>query len=119
VARMRDQPFAYVFTSGLGMPASEGGAGPTEQFVANYGARVHHIAFATERIEETYRGLLGDGMRFLVELVGSPEEGLKQTFSEPSSQTMLVTEYIHRYEGFTGFFTKSNVAILTAATGRQ
>jgi hypothetical protein len=32
---------------------------------------------------------------------------------------MLVTEYIHRYGDFDGFFTKSNVTLLTGATGRQ
>jgi hypothetical protein len=52
-------------------------------------------------------------------LVGSEEEGLKQTFTEPSVQSMLVTEYIHRYAGFDGFFTKSNVTELTKATAIQ
>ena len=52
-------------------------------------------------------------------LFRSEEEGLKQTFSRPSAQTLLVNEYIHRYEGFDGFFTKSNVTLLTEATARQ
>jgi len=55
----------------------------------------------------------------LIDLIGSPDEGLKQTFTEPSEKTMLVTEYIHRYGDFRGFFTKSNVTLLTAATDRQ
>ena len=58
-------------------------------------------------------------MRFLIELVGSPEEGLRQTFTEASKNTLLVTEYIHRYGDFDGFFTRSNVTRLTAATERQ
>ena len=58
-------------------------------------------------------------MKFLLDLVGSPEEGLKQIFSVPSQNTLLVTEYIHRYGDFDGFFTESNVTRLTAATGKQ
>jgi 4-hydroxyphenylpyruvate dioxygenase-like putative hemolysin len=119
VARMRGETFAYVFTSGIHPPKAEEALGPTEKFVQNYGARVHHVAFATEHIEETYDCLRVDGTKFLTELVGSPGEGLKQAFSEPSLHTFLVTEYIHRYGGFDGFFTKSNVTILTAATERQ
>ncbi len=108
-----------VFTSGITPYVSDEVSGPTEKFIHNYGTRVHHIAFQTEKIEETYQALMDDGMRFLIELVGSSEEGLKQTFTEPSKNTLLVTEYIHRYGEFDGFFTKSNVTRLTAATGKQ
>jgi hypothetical protein len=55
----------------------------------------------------------------LIELVGSPAEGLKQTFSQPAEQTLLVNEYIYRYGDFEGFFTRSNVTLLTGATARQ
>ena len=58
-------------------------------------------------------------MKFLLDLVGSEKEGLKQIFSEPSSSTLIVNEYIHRYGGFDGFFTRSNVEKLTEATARQ
>jgi hypothetical protein len=58
-------------------------------------------------------------MHFLIDLVGSPDEGLKQTFSKQSEHTLLVNEYIHRYGDFDGFFTKSNVTLLTAATDVQ
>ena len=58
-------------------------------------------------------------MKFLLPLVGSPEEGLKQILSQPSENTLLVTEYIHRYGDFDGFFTRSNVTKLTAATDKQ
>lgn len=119
VARLSSQDFAMVFTSGIAPYVSDEAAGPTEKFIQNYGTRVHHIAFQTEQIDETYQALKRDGMQFLVELVGSSEEGLKQTFSEGSKNTLLVTEYIHRYGGFDGFFSKSNVTLLTAATGKQ
>jgi hypothetical protein len=60
-----------------------------------------------------------DGMKFLLDLVGSPQEGLRQIFTVPSPHTMLVTEYIQRYWDFDRFFTKSNVEQLTRATERQ
>jgi hypothetical protein len=119
VARLSHSDFAMVFTSGISPYVSDEVSGPTEKFIHNYGKRVHHIAFQTEQIEDTFQALLDDGMKFLLPLVGSPEEGLKQTFTEPSQNTLLVTEYIHRYGDFDGFFTKSNVTLLTAATGKQ
>jgi hypothetical protein len=119
VARLSPKDFAMVFTSGISPYISEEVSGPTEKFIQNYGTRVHHIAFKTERIEDTYDALGKDNMKFLVELVGSPDEGLKQTFTQPSTNTLLVNEYIHRYGDFDGFFSKSNVALLTEATGKQ
>jgi 4-hydroxyphenylpyruvate dioxygenase-like putative hemolysin len=77
------------------------------------------MAFRTDRIEEAVARLKDGGMRFLLDLVGSEEEGLKQIFSEPSANTLIINEYIHRYGGFDGFFTRSNVERLTEATGRQ
>ncbi len=118
VARLVGEPYAMVITSGLG-EAVPGVEGPTEQFIRNYGRRIHHLAFRTEAIEATFEGLRQQGMRFLLDLVGSPGEGLKQTFSRPSAETLLVNEYIYRYQGFDGFFTKSNVTLLTEATARQ
>ncbi|MGV8174846.1 MAG: hypothetical protein ACP5OU_04015 [Methanothrix sp.] len=119
VLRLSPSDFAMVFTSGISPYVSQETSGPTEKFISNFGPRVHHIAFQTEEIEETVAALGRDGMKFLLNLVGSPEEGLKQIFSEPSENTLLVTEYIHRYGNFDGFFTRSNVTSLTAATDRQ
>lgn len=119
VARLSSSDFAMVFTSGISPYISDEASGPTEKFIRNFGTRVHHIAFQTEEIENTYQALANDGLKYLIELIGSPEEGLKQTFTEPSRNTLLVTEYIHRYGDFDGFFTKSNVTLLTAATGKQ
>jgi hypothetical protein len=119
VARLTHSDFAMVFTSGITPYVSDDVSGPTEKFIHNYGKRVHHMAFQTEQIEDTFQALLDGGMKFLLPLVGSPKEGLKQTFTEPSPSTLLVTEYIHRYGDFDGFFTKSNVTLLTAATGKQ
>jgi hypothetical protein len=119
VLRLSPSDFAMVFTSGIAPYVALETSGPTEKFISNFGPRVHHIAFQTEEIEETVAALGRDGMKFLLSLVGSPEEGLKQIFSAPSENTLLVTEYIHRYDNFDGFFTRSNVESLTAATDRQ
>lgn len=119
VARLSPKDFAMVFTSGISPYISEIESGPTEKFIHNYGTRVHHMAFHTENIDNTVTALKEDGMDFLIELVGSPDEGLKQTFSEASDNTLLVNEYIHRYGDFDGFFTMSNVTLLTGATDKQ
>ncbi len=58
-------------------------SGPTEKFIQNYGTRVHHMAFRTENIGVTVETLKKDGMAFLLDLVGSESEGLRQIFSEP------------------------------------
>jgi 4-hydroxyphenylpyruvate dioxygenase-like putative hemolysin len=119
VARFSSKDFAMVFTSGISPYIDDEKSGPTEKFVHNYGPRVHHMAFRTEKIEETVSTLKNSGMNFLLDLVGSPREGLKQIFSCPSENTLLVNEYIHRYGDFDGFFTKSNVTLLTGATTKQ
>jgi hypothetical protein len=119
VARRNKEDFAMVFTSGITPYSSDEASGPTEKFIQNYGTRVHHMAFQTEKIEDTVALLKREGMKFLLELVGSEEEGLKQIFSEPSPHTLLVNEYIHRYGDFDGFFTRSNVEKLTEATAKQ
>ncbi len=119
VARLSEDDYAMVFTSGISSYKSDEESGPTEKFIHNYGQRVHHVAFRTESIDETFEALKSAGMTFLIDLVGSPEEGLKQTFSDMSQHTLLVNEYIHRYGDFDGFFTKSNVTLLTEATDKQ
>jgi len=119
VARLSKNDFAMVFTSGIEPFREDADPGPTEMFIRNYGTRVHHMAFQTDRIDDTYTALKKNGMEFLIELVGSEDEGLKQTFSVPSPHTMIINEYIHRYKGFDGFFTKSNVEMLTRATAKQ
>jgi 4-hydroxyphenylpyruvate dioxygenase-like putative hemolysin len=108
-----------VFTSGITPFTHNDESGPTEKFIRNYGTRVHHMAFKTEKIEDTVSTLKNDGLQFLLELVGSVDEGIRQIFSEPSQHTLIVTEYIQRYGNFDGFFTRSNVEKLTEATTRQ
>ncbi len=119
VARLSKDDYAQVFTSGISPFTTFEKSGPTERFIYNYGVRAHHMAFITENIDETVAALTADGMGFLSDLVGSEEEGLKQIFSKPSPTTLLVNEYILRYGDFDGFFTKSNVTLLTKATDKQ
>ena len=119
VARLSHDDFAMVFTSGITPFSDEQASGPTEAFIHNYGPRIHHLAWDTTSIEEVFAGLRDDGQAFLLDLVGSPDEGLKQTFSAMSPHTLLVNEYIHRYGDFDGFFTRSNVTRLTDATRAQ
>jgi catechol 2,3-dioxygenase-like lactoylglutathione lyase family enzyme len=119
VTRHGSKDPAVVMTSGIRPFAGDMDAEPTEAFVFNYGPRTHHIAFATEDIDATFAAIKADGQEFLIDLVGSAEEGLKQTFTKPSASTLLVHEYIHRYGTFSGFFTKSNVTLLTRATMNQ
>ena len=119
VARLSAEDFAMVFTSGVVPYKNDEESGPTEKFIHNYGTRVHHMAFHTENIEETFSQLKQNQMEFLIGLVGSEKDGLKQTFTKPSSSTLLVNEYIHRFGDFDGFFTKNNVTKLTGATDKQ
>lgn len=119
VARMKDEKFAMVFTSGISPFTNFEESGPTEKFVHNYGPRVHHIAFYTNNIENTFESLKAHNMRFLIDLVGSKDEGIKQTFSVSSKNTLLVNEYICRYGDFDGFFTNENVRDLTYSTNKQ
>ncbi|SKA77918.1 hypothetical protein SAMN02745704_01063 [Paucidesulfovibrio gracilis DSM 16080] len=119
VARLSAEDFSMVFTSGIKPFAGMEDSGPTEKYIHNYNTRVHHLAFHTQNIEQTFQGLQEQGVEFLVELVGGPSEGLHQTFTKPMEHTLLVNEYILRYGDFDGFFTKSNVTKLTAATEAQ
>ncbi|MDP6634688.1 MAG: hypothetical protein QGG42_07315 [Phycisphaerae bacterium] len=119
VSRLSADDFALVFTSGIRPYESDETSGPTEKFLHNYGPRVHHMAFRTEQIEETFTRLKERGMEFLIGLIGSPEEGLKQTFSTPSENTLIVNEYIRRYGDFDGFFSPKNVTLLTGSTDKQ
>lgn len=100
---------------------------PTETFVRNYGPRLHHLALAVrdgersgvENIDFVVRAIAEQGQGFLLDVIGSKEQGLKQIFSNASEHSSLIIEYVQRYGSFDGFFAKDNVAELTAAAGRQ
>ena len=100
---------------------------PTETFVRNYGRRMHHMAY------EVIDGVHASGQKnidyvistlkeqfqigFLAQIFGECKDlpDLKQIFSKHSVFSLLITEYVERCHGFDGFFTKANVAALTAA----
>ena len=98
---------------------------PTEAFVRNFGPRLHHLAVAVNdghtggkvNIDYVVGALQNCGQKFLLEVVGSEREGLKQIFSSASEHSSLIVEYVQRFDGFQGFFAKDNVANLTAAAG--
>jgi hypothetical protein len=98
---------------------------PTETFVRNYGPRLHHIALAVrdgetagrENIEHVVSQIAAQGRDFLLDVIGSRDQGLKQIFSSASEHSSLIIEYVQRFGDFQGFFTKDNVAQLTHAAG--
>jgi hypothetical protein len=100
---------------------------PTENFVRNYGPRLHHIAVEVkdgqvngrEYIDLVVDAIAGQGKGFLLETIGSRNEGLKQIFSSASDFSSLIIEYVQRFGDFQGFFTKDNVEKLTYAAGME
>ena len=98
---------------------------PTEQFVRNFGPRLHHLAVAVAdgeinglpNIDYVVDSLRHCGQNFLLDVIGSKEDGLKQIFSSASEYSSLIIEYVQRFGDFQGFFTKDNVAELTHAAG--
>ena len=98
---------------------------PTETFVRNYGPRLHHIALAVrdgerhgrENIKYVVDQIAAQGRGFLLDVIGSKEQGLKQIFSSASEHSSLIIEYVQRFGDFDGFFAKDNVAELTHAAG--
>ncbi len=104
---------------------------PTEEFVRSYGRRMHHIAYAVTdglygKPEDDYQNVdfVVDQLKkaekeFLLHVVGSCKEGLKQIFSKSSQFSYLITEYIQRCDEYEGFFTKENVGALTLAAGQD
>lgn len=100
---------------------------PTETFVRNYGPRLHHIAVGVndgerdglENIEFVVDAIRRQGKDFLLYVIGSKEEGLKQIFSSASEHSSLIVEYVQRFGDFDGFFARGNVAELTRADGAE
>lgn len=103
---------------------------PTEDFVRNFGRRMHHIAqevldgdhaSGVKNIDYVVEALEESGIPFLAKVVGECKDkpNLKQIFSKHSPYSVLITEYVERCFGYEGFFTKDNVAALTQAAGQD
>lgn len=101
---------------------------PTEAFVKNYGRRMHHMAYEVldgdhpsgmKNIDYVVQTLHQNHIPFLSQIFGECKDipDLKQIFSKHSELSLLITEYVERCKKFDGFFTKDNVADLTAAAG--
>jgi hypothetical protein len=101
---------------------------PVEDFVRNYGRRLHHMAMQIKDGDHPAGGKNIDfvvntlkdkaNIHFLAELVGNgDEESLRQTFSDVSPLSMLLTEFAQRCNGFHGFLNESNVAALANIKG--
>jgi hypothetical protein len=100
---------------------------PTEDFVRNFGRRMHHMAYAVQdghivdekNVDYVVRNLAEMGTKFLAHVVGECKDdpNLKQIFSKSSQYSLLITEYVERCHHYEGFFTRDNVASLTAAAG--
>ena len=101
---------------------------PTEDFVRNFGRRMHHMALRRDRRSRRHReerrlracaSSARLGTEFLAHVVGEckDEPNLKQIFSKSSPYSLLITEYVERCHGYEGFFTRGNVAALTEAAG--
>ncbi|MDG2308551.1 MAG: hypothetical protein P8R42_28560 [Candidatus Binatia bacterium] len=103
---------------------------PTEDFVRNFGRRMHHIAqevkdgdhaSGVKNLDFVVDTLRDSGVPFLAQVVGecTDKPNLKQIFSKHSAYSLLITEYVERCLGYEGFFTKDNVAALTQAAGQD
>jgi hypothetical protein len=103
---------------------------PTEDFVRNFGRRMHHVAYEVQdgnhragekNVDYVVDTIRNKGIEFLAHVVGECKDDpdLKQIFSKHSKYSILITEYVERCHGFEGFFTKSNVAALTGAAGQD
>ncbi len=103
---------------------------PTEEFVRNFGRRMHHMAYEVKdgnhregekNVDYVVNTLKEKGVPFLAHVVGEclDDPNLKQIFSKHSPYSVLITEYVERCHGYEGFFTRSNVAALTEAAGQD
>ena len=103
---------------------------PTEDFVRNFGRRMHHIAYEVrdgdhrggeKNVDYVVGTVKKEGVEFLAHVVGECKDDpdLKQIFSKHSAYSILITEYVERCHAFDGFFTKTNVAALTEAAGQD
>lgn len=101
---------------------------PTEDFVRNFGKRMHHLAYEVEdgeredgvkNIDYVVGKLISSDIPFLAQIIGECKDipDLKQIFSKASPYSVLITEYVQRCKGYEGFFAKENVAYLTRAAG--
>jgi len=87
------------------------------QYVERQGPRVHHTAFYTDNIRPAVAAQQDRGIGFTTpELIGGEDRGILQIFTQPSGFSFEITEYIERFQGFTGFFDEQSVGQLMTST---
>ncbi|MES2503315.1 MAG: hypothetical protein V4534_00375 [Myxococcota bacterium] len=101
---------------------------PTEDYVRNYGRRLHHIAYAVldgdhasgvKNIDFVIATLHDkEKIEFVSKIVGACNAAaLRQVFATHSPYSTLFTEYVQRCHGFEGFLNRENVVQLAGAMG--
>lgn len=87
------------------------------QYVARYGARIHHVAFLVSDIHKVIALQKAAGVEFTSDdVIGDKDQGLLQIFTHPSPYTGDIIEYVQRFHGFKGFFLQDSVAALMQST---
>jgi hypothetical protein len=94
----------------------------TDIYAYNFGRSLHHLAFSmpdfgdgTLNIDKVVDFVTKQNPEMAGELFGDRKEGLRQIFMKRSRIFGWATEYIQRFDGYHGFFTRQNVANLTGA----
>lgn len=111
-----------VFRHGDKLPALVASYGRTsesvvEGYVREFGPRVHHMAYEVTDIFRVVSLQRKRGVTYTSDdVIGTTDEGIVQIFVSPSPFTHEITEYVQRFRGFTGFFSKRNVGTLMGST---
>jgi len=88
-----------------------------DEYVHDFGSRVHHIAWRVKNIEKVVEIQKGQGLEFTTkDIIGSKEQGLKQIFTYPEPVSNHIHEYIQRFGGHYDFFIPENVGNLMKST---
>lgn len=65
---------------------------PIAKFIEKRGEGIHHIAFETDKIEETLNEIKNEGIRLIDETPRKGAEGLQIAFLHPKSTNGVLTE---------------------------
>ena len=94
----------------------------TDIYAYNFGRSLHHLAFempdfgdGTDNIDKVVDYVCKLKPDMAGTLFGNREDGIRQIFMKRSRLFGWATEYVQRYDGYHGFFTRQNVANLTGA----
>lgn len=94
----------------------------TDNYAYNFGRSLHHLAFecpddgqGTLTIDKVVEYVCNQKPEMAGKLFGNRESGIRQIFMQRSKLFGFATEYIQRFDGYHGFFTRQNVANLTGA----